>query len=280
MTDAVILRKKGLGKNGCKYIANGMKNKVEVINISEEYPKTSPDFVFRWGTTENVAGAKQINTPNAICSTSDKRKFRKKLASLGLAPKFWEDLSSLQESGFKNPVIVRPAFHQRSEDIYLCETLTQIQSALDKIDTTDGFYISEYIPKVAEFRVFVAQNRAVWMIEKIPEDKTAITWGCIQDGDFEYVYWSDWNLAVVENAIRSFDEGPLHFGAVDVLLDKSGKAYTLEINTAPWLTPYYGESIGKVFDYMIDEKTSRFEINPGKSWKNFIHPAISKEAVL
>lgn len=274
-----ILRNKGTGAKACAYIADSMEREVSVVRADEGQPYDQ-DVLIRWGSGAEGSGKKALNTAKAIYGTSDKRNFRRRLAEKDLAPRYWDDLYSLQKSGFKNPVIVRPTYHQRSEEIYLCETLSQVQKVLDKESMNEGYYISEFIDKVKEYRAFVAQGRIVFMIEKFPPDKKSVSWGCVADGDFEFCYWSEWPLAVAKCAVDSFLQSGLHFGAVDVLLDKSGKAYTLEINTAPYLTPFYAERVAKVLDYMIDKESSRLpEIPENATWKNFIHPAITEKAI-
>lgn len=234
------------------------------------------DFHFRWGYTGDLPGrATVVNTVEAIYETCDKAKFRMKLAEAGLAPRTATDIKGFRNQQFF-PVIIRPAEHQRSEHLYVANDAWDVMDVLPKVGR--DFYISEKIEKEREFRVMIVNGRVVWVIEKMPEDRKAVSWGCIREGDFEYVGWDDWNKNVIENAIASFNLSKLDFGAVDVIVDKKGKAYTLEINTAPYLTTYYAETIGKAFKWIIENGKERIKNRPFKGWRDVIHPAVSKEA--
>lgn len=269
----IIKRFGKMGAKMCPIIAEVAG--LEVKTAEEATPKGT-EYVFRWGYTGNIAnGPKIVNKTAAILETCDKAKFRKKLADAGLAPK-----TALDIKGFRNeqffPVIIRPAEHQRSEHLYVANDAWDIMDILPKVGRE--FYISQKIEKVKEFRVMVVSGRIVWMIEKLPKDKNAVSWGCVQDGDFEYVGWDEWPKNVVEVALKSFELSELDFGAIDIIVDKGGKAYTLEINTAPYLTEYYAKTIGKSFKWIVEKGRDRFPIREYKGWRDAIHPGVSKEA--
>lgn len=234
------------------------------------------EYFFRWGYTGELPGrATIVNTTAAIYETCDKAQFRMKLAEAGLAPRTATDIKEFRKQQFF-PAILRPAEHQRSEHLYVANDAWDVMDILPKVGK--DFYISEKIEKVKEFRVMIVQGRVVWVIEKMPEDRNAVSWGCIREGDFEYVGWDDWDKNVIENAIASFNLSKLDFGAVDVIVDKKGKAYTLEINTAPYLTKYYAQTIGKAFKWIVANDKDRFPVRAFKGWRDAIHPAVSKEA--
>ena len=59
---------------------------------------------------------------------------------------------------------------------------------------------------------------------------------------------SAWNLALVASAIEVAHVLGLKFGAVDYLVDASGRAYILEVNTTPGLKWFHAPSAGPVVD--------------------------------
>jgi D-alanine-D-alanine ligase-like ATP-grasp enzyme len=80
-------------------------------------------------------------------------------------------------------------------------------------------------------------------------------------------------MDVIRNAIRAVELAGLDFGAADVIVDGTGKAYTLEVNTAPWLSPYYAKQIGLALKYMIaGGKTEKIDPSEMTDWKKAIHP--------
>lgn len=241
--------------------------------------------VIRWGTTANIPnGPHIINKSNAINETSNKGAFRSKASAKGLAPKtflnvgdFIKFTDECVDKGIEIPqVIVRPQFHSRSENLFFCEDKKSLDKALEKCG--NDYYISEYIKKEKEYRVFVAQGRPFIVAEKNHKNKTDISWGCVDEGTLDYIEWESWPLEIVKVATESFNLSKLHFAAVDVMV-KDGKAYFLECNTAPEVWKYYGQCFGRVFTWMIKNHSKRIPIVDYKNWKNCIHPAMSESAI-
>lgn len=261
------------------YIKNESDD-MKIITKEDQLPVfTGDDHVIRWGTTRHVPnGVKIINKASKIKETSNKGMFRKKAADAGLAMPTWIDLKSyLRDIEEFVPVIVRPLHHERSEHVYMCNTIGEVGQAVDKIG--NEFYISHYIPKEKEYRVFVAQGRPFIVVEKMPVDRSAVTWGCVEAGTFEYIPWDEWPEDVVRVANESFLLSGLDFAAIDIIY-KDGKAYFLEANTAPEILGYYGASFAKVFKHMFAKGRERIPVIDYTNWKNCIHPAMSVKAVV
>lgn len=280
----VLLRRKELGNN-CGSIANEMKGMK--ICMPTEVPKDA-NWIVRWGTTTRLPAinnkANVINFASAIIETSDKGTFRAKVNAMGLTPKTWLTFDELanEKGDIPEAVIIRTRHHERSEGINLCYNADDAEKAIKKIN--GPYYISEYVKKDREFRVFVANGRAFMVFEKKPKNKTDVSWGCVEEGALQYVAWSEWPVHVVENAIKAFNLSNLHFGAVDVM-EKAGRAYFLEINTAPEVWPYYGQRFADIFKWMIKKATGAAAREPivvknFKDWKSMIHPAITEKAIV
>lgn len=280
----IILTASDFGHNTF-YIADAMKDTKRVK--SNELPVIKDDdWVIRWGCTARINNdkARVINRKSAIRETVEKGVFRRKVADIGFAPRTWMSREEFAFAiVFNNmpfvPVIVRPQVHQRSENLYFCRTLDEVSEACN--DINGPLYISEYIEKQKEYRAFVANGRVMIMAEKVPVDRDAITWGCVEDGELEYIAWSEWLPEVAQCAIESFNLSKLDFAAIDIMW-KDGKAYFLEANTAPEVWRYYGECFAKVFTYMTtgDKGRDRIPVKDYTNWKHYIHPAISNKAVL
>ena len=160
MTYGLLIRKDSERKS-CDAIHELMHNKTAVRCTGEEWPDDLK-VVFRWGCTANVPVKTVVNKANAIHLVNDKSAFRHKLRSnKENVPITWfpEDslkylLSNPIEKNF--PVIVRPNTHERGVNFFKCETIEKVYEALDKVG--ESYYISKFIDKVKEFRVFVVQN--------------------------------------------------------------------------------------------------------------------------
>ncbi len=274
----VLLRRKDIGNN-CHFIADNFPGKkLEIVDPTVDF--TGVEWMIRWGTTTPIGNNKinVINRASAITETSKKGTFRLKAHKAGLTPRTWTSLAELGKEEHVEAVIIRPMTHERGENITLCKTLPELEAAIKKCGGEGKYYISDYVQKTQEFRVFVASGRAFMVFEKQPKDKKAVSWGCVEEGALKYVKWSEWNEAVVTNAIGAFNLSKLDFGAVDVIV-KDGKAYFLEINTAPEVWEYYGQRFGEVLNHMIEKGRDRIPLTPNQGWKGMIHPAITDKAV-
>lgn len=277
-----IFRGKEFGHN-TKYIADNSRN-MKIVRSDEAFPNDA-EYVIRWGTQAKIPnGPKIINKRRAIKETCNKGQFRAKAAAKGLAPNTWLNIGDFIAWCQKNAdrdvqVIVRPEFHSRSEDLFFCKNKQDLDAAIAKIG--GNYYISEYIKKDREVRVFVANGRALVVAEKNPKDKKGVTWGCVEEGTLDYTNWEDWEEDILRVAIEAFNLSELDFAAIDVMV-KDGKAYFLEANTAPEVWEYYGKTFAKAFAHMTanDEGRNRIPVIDYKNWKNCIHPCMSEKAVL
>lgn len=263
------------------YIKNNLPG-LTIITKEEALPAfTKDDTVIRWGTSRHIPnGPKIINKSKAMGETSEKGKFRKKVADAGHAPKTWLNTSDWAFHALEHgitPTIVRPLVHQRSEALHFCNTLDEVKAAVNACGAS--YYISEYIKKEKEFRVFIAQGRPFIVVEKNPPDKEAVTWGCVEQGTFDYIAWEDWDESVVRCAVESFNLSALDFAAIDIIY-KDGQAFFLEANTAPEILGYYGQCFAKVFGYMFEKGRERIPVSSYENWKNIIHPAMSGKAII
>lgn len=277
----ILLRRNWTGFDSCKAIADNSQN-FQIINKDKEAIPNDLNYVFRWGTTSNVPSGKIINKASAIHKVFDKRGFRKLLSDNGMAPRTWLDFGDLLDNwmpltesllGSSGKVIIRPKNHEAGNDLVVSDSLSGVYKACQKFGE---YYISEYIQKDKEYRVFFVSGRAVAVIEKIPVDKNAVSWGCVTEGQFRYIPWSEWPIDVVKMALDSASLSGLDFGAVDIMY--KDRPYILEINTAPHISYYYGKCYALAFDYIIENGPAMIPYKDG--WKGMIHPAIFEGATI
>jgi glutathione synthase/RimK-type ligase-like ATP-grasp enzyme len=236
------------------------------------------EVCIRWGCTSNVASKNVLNTAKAIHVVNDKPGFRKALEGMQLAPETWYNPDDVPPNVLGNQgVIVRPAKHAQGRNIFYCNTWQELQDAWRKCA---GGYISEFIMKEREFRVYVVQGRAVAVAEKIPEDKKAVAWNHARGSTFVNVRWDAWPLQAVRKSIEAFNVSGLDFGGVDVMVDEEGKAFIIEINSAPSLTSEYRQQcMAKAFDYIAEHGKDKIPLVKEKGgYLKFIHPAINDRA--
>ena len=285
---AVILRRRKLGRTSCREISRLMKQPSYVFRNDRPAARIALalneiGFTFRWGTTSNlpVEGTTVVNTAEAIHRVNDKLEFRRLLNEKGLCPQSYFHEVDVSWPADGRGFIIRPRQHAQGRQLYHVHTDEELVDVIDRLGS-NNYYISEYIPKVAEYRVFVAQGRAVWVAQKTPGNPEDIAWNVDKGGRFDNVRWDDWPLKVVKTAIEAFNLSGLDFGGVDVMVGPDGSVYVLEINSAPSQTsPYRQSCVAKVFDYIIENgKQSIPLIEDRGNYRKFIHPAVCERAIL
>lgn len=284
---AIILRRRKLGRTSAREVSRFAReagnNLVEYRN-DKLFPE-NVDMVFRWGTTSNLPYkvASVVNTSEAIHFVADKKTSRMVFAEKGLAPKSWTNFDDVPAEALEGPsegLIVRRATHHQGKYLHLCKSLPELVRACSMYP--EGYYISEYVKKVAEYRVFFAQGRAVWVAKKTPADEQAVAWNVAKGGRFDNVRFDDWPLKAIRISREAFLLSGLDFGGVDVMLDEDGNAYVLEINSAPSQTsPYRQECTSKAFSYIMRHGKGVIGVTKERGgWRKFIHPAINNEAIM
>ena len=277
MTTAVILRRKKLGKTSCNGIVQFSHSDIQVVRNDAVIP--AADVYIRWGCTSTIPHIDSsivVNTTGPIHTVGDKAGFRAILDAVALCPRTWFDVLDVPPR--ECPVIVRPQVHAQGKQVYFCESSAQMFNAIERCGP--GYYISKFIDKVAEYRVFVAQGRAVWVAKKTPGNPEDVAWNVARGGRFDNVRWSDWPIKGVKLAIRGFLLSELDFGGVDIMVDAENNWYILEINSAPSQTsPYRQECVAKVFDYIIENGKDTIPIADRiGGYLKFIHPTLDYSA--
>ena len=270
-----IIRRRKLGMSSAKGIAQFSKTGIGWVRSDK--PLSDDDLYIRWGCTANIPCKNVLNTAAAIHQVNDKAGFRMVLDEHELCPKTWTDVGGLHPREFEWGIIFRPATHSRGRNIWLCHSRDEVErlSAVHR-----DYYLSEYIDKVKEYRVCVVQGRAVWVAEKTPTDVNDLAWNVANGGRFDNVRWDDWPLKAVKKSIEAFNLSDLDFGGVDIMVDKDGECYVVEINSAPSLTsPYRQECMAKAFDWIVLKGKKRMTLVAERGgYSKFIHPAVCERA--
>lgn len=272
-----IIRRRKLGMSSCKGIAEHSKTGIQWVRGDRKLP--ADELYIRWGCTVNVPCRNVINKATAIHLVNDKMAFRLLLEDHELCPATWTHFNDVPFNVLEGGVVVRPAKHAQGKRLWLCDDKEQLAFVcLNKAGI--GYYISEYIPKVAEYRVFVVSGRVVCVAKKTPADPEAIAWNVAKGGRFDNVRFNNWPIKALRMSIEAFKLSGLDFGGVDVMVDEDGECYILEINSAPSLTsPYRQSCMAKAFDYIVENGKNVIPLIEEKGgYLKFIHPAICERA--
>lgn len=273
-----LFRRRKLGKTSCENIALHSDGLLEVYRNDDAHIPAG-DIVFRWGCTSNLPGRPTIiNQARAIHWVGDKKTSRLRFANEGLAPRSSGTWQEWVRDHNTYPVIVRPKVHAQGRHLWKANNQNELFHICE--GRAEEYYVSEYIQKEAEYRVFVAQGRAVWVARKTPGNPEDIAWNVARGGRFDNVRWGEWPLGVVDVAIRAFNLTELDFGGVDVMV-RGEEVYVLEINSAPSQTSEYRQTcVGKVFAWIIRNGKERMAVGRNGRYLKYIHPALDDKAIL
>lgn len=273
-----IIRRRKLGRTSVREIVKYMETPAKALRSDR---RAFPDDLYiRWGCTANVPCKDVLNRSEAIHRVNDKVGFRKLLNEHNLCPKTWLNYHELSQEDMDKGVVIRPAKHSQGKHTYLATTSFEVGKYA--YICGENYYLSEYVSKVAEYRVFVVSGRVACVAEKTPANKDDLAWNVAKGGRFDVTPWKEWPLRAVKTAIEAFSLSGLDFGGVDVMVDSEGKPYVLEINSAPSLTsPYRQQCMAKCFDYIVRNGKAIIPlIEERGGYSKFIHPAVCDHAKL
>jgi glutathione synthase/RimK-type ligase-like ATP-grasp enzyme len=236
--------------------------------------------VFRWGCTSNIPereGVVVVNTAASIHWCSNKRQGRLDMQDAGVSvPTTWVTLESMPIAMY-GKIVLRKATHAQGRDLWVYDLNDEEQRMAFAAHTRQlgSWYAADLIDKVAEYRVAVIQNRVAWVAQKTPGNPDDVAWNVAQGGRFDNVKWGNWPAAVIKEALAAAKVSGTDFCGVDVMTTEDGKAYVLEVNSAPSQTSAYRQScFAKCFDHIVTNGKAHFG-DPAKfGWKSTIHPAL------
>lgn len=273
-----IIRRRKLGLTSIRGICAASQSGIQYANNWEGIPED--DVYIRWGCTSNVPNreAHIINSAVGIHRVSDKAGFRRLMQEEGqqLCPPTYFSMPAVEDSNPEGPWIVRTATHAQGRGLWFCTNHAELRNAIAQAGA--GCYVNDYIPKVAEFRVFILQGRVVWVAQKTPANPDTVAWNVAKGGRFDNVRWGEWCPAVIDNALQVWELTGLHFSGIDVMLDAGGNAWCVEANSAPSQTsPYRQTCVAKAFDYMValgNYNRRTFPATTFTDWRSVIHPGV------
>lgn len=148
----------------------------------------------------------------------------------------------LSELGFELPCVVKVCSGGSSLGVYIPETETEYESALDECFAMEGDVLIEEYIRGREFAVPVIAGKACPIIEIIPKSGWFDYENKYQEGRTDEVCPAQID-AETTNAMQRAAEracealGIQVYARPDFLMDSEGRIYCVEINTLPGLTP-------------------------------------------
>ena len=203
--------------------------------------------IINWGcSTPPLTQVPMINSPEGVALAANKLRFYRSMDAAGVrVPKWttefgeartWENVvSRLTLTGYGGKGIVLG-------------------------HDPRGKVFTKYVKKDRELRVHVFDGNACIVQEKrrkldVPDH--LVNWR-VRNHNNGFVYASELagavNLSVYQDCIKAVKSLGLTFGAVDIMITKSGKSFVLEVNTAPGLYGSTKYEYAKYLNQIIMDK--------------------------
>lgn len=256
---SVLLLKQGLG--------------AKVIKREGSKFSGTNKVVINWGSSDmnlELLKAKVINHPEAVAIASDKLKFFNKASQAINIPEYTQDKGLVKEWLYKDCTVFARETLVGSGGVGII--ILNGVTGLERLKKLNSPLYVKYIPKVDEYRVhviggvvvdfqkkalkkeFIGNEKVDWKIRNLNNGFVFIREGVSPPKE------------VLDQAIKAVEICGLDFGAVDVIWNNHrGKAYVLEVNTAPGLE-------GQTVETYIDGLTNLYnkKKNKGKPANNMV----------
>ncbi len=228
------------GSASAKALASALGGKVLKLENSKFIPRAG-DVIINWGCTEHQTLFDYelptfLNYYSDLKKVTNKKFFFEMMIDQGLSediPKFWTNKAEIPDEAF--PIVCRTVLAGHSG--------AGIVLASDSDGLVDCSLYVQYVKKEEEYRVHVGRKPEGCVVIAVQkkakrQDAEEVNWQ-IRNHQNGFIYKRN-DISppekVISSAISALEASGLDFGAVDVIWNKKkGKAYVLEINTAPGL---------------------------------------------
>jgi carbamoylphosphate synthase large subunit len=221
--------------DGANAIAERMGIKKIALRNSK-YVGKPEDIIINWGSStlpETFDNVTVINTPECVAVAVDKLKCFDRLSDGGVrTPGYTTDIRRAHRwIDLDHEVVVRHKLNGAGGEGI------EIVSDVDALPQAPLYTL--YVKKKSEWRVHVAFDKVIHIARKVrdPEHPVdMVNWKVRNkaNGFIFQIHNEDIPRDVIEQARRAVEALGLHFGAVDVVFnEQQGRAYVLEVNTAP-----------------------------------------------
>lgn len=204
------------------------------------------DVVINWGSTKPVGfnARTVLNAPHLVPTATNKLKAFQAMAQSNVSTVPWTaDNAVVDEWSKENFTIIgrQTLTGHSGQGIIIMEKGEPVLPAL---------LYTKYIYKIREYRVHVVCGKIVDTQQKVRDPhKVPLSWK-VRSHENGFIFTRNTLTADASRdalAISACGALGLDFGAVDIIEDKKGDLYVLEINSAPGLEGQTIQSYGKAF---------------------------------
>jgi D-alanine-D-alanine ligase len=149
--------------------------------------------------------------------------------------------TNLSDYGMELPAVVKACNGGSSVGVVLVKKEEQYQEALDICFELDNQVLIEDYIEGREFSVGVIDRKALPIVEIIPKEGWYDYENKYKDGATQHVCPAHLNSELTEKMMRVAEDacnaiGCVPYARADVMMDKDGNMYCLEVNTLPGMT--------------------------------------------
>lgn len=249
-----------IGSRSAKALSEALGGKLLKLEGSAFQPRENKKVV-NWGSSE--CPWEGLNTGVGIKAVSNKLVWFRHLKNLQdtfpqmSLPRVPNWTSSRTEAlGWGVPVMARTVLNGHSGQGIVYKEATEVA------DLPEAPLYVQYIPKEAEYRVHVFNNEVIDVQRKIRDPEREPSDWKIRSHQNGFIYTRNDSEGraykdvvetdVITQSKRALACSGLVFGGVDVVVNKKGHAYVLEVNSAPGLegasVEVYRDAIKKYYD--------------------------------
>jgi len=163
------------------------------------------------------------------------------------------------------PIISRPFVHSKGKNFIVLNTIKEFNAHYSPAT----HYYAEFIDKQLEFRAHVGHGKVLRLMAKQNPNNGNLAWNIAANrggnvaedvGGFKVIRWNNAEpyLDVLKQSVHAVEALGLDCGGVDVMF-KDGKAYVLEVNTAPTLNscPTTAKRWGMYWNWLFNSESRR-----------------------
>lgn len=206
----------------------------------DRFHKVKPgDMIINWGVSTAIPVPVHYNVPHAIQKASNKLQAFIQMDDNGVkCVDFTEDAKeALKWCQAGQTVVARTKLTGHSGDGILIIEKGKVTSLAQMMEYEAPLY-TRYIFKEREYRVHVVGGKVIDTQRKIKDPEKEVTSWKVRSHDNGFIFARNGiDPSKVRNdmAVKACGSLGLDFGAVDIIQDKAGTYYVLEVNTAPGL---------------------------------------------
>jgi glutathione synthase/RimK-type ligase-like ATP-grasp enzyme len=212
--------------------------------------------VLRLGSTTESDIPIQINSVDAVKTSSSKLLMKAAFREAGVNTPKWGDSYDVLNGNLKFPIVAKKIFGSRGNGLVKVDDIEQFNMLLDEETFDTSYYFEEYHNYTKEYRLHVTKDGSFYTCRKMLKEDTPEEERYFRN-DSNCVWYVETNTLfnkpvcwpeLERQCVAALAEVGLDVGAFDVRVNKTGEKFKLiEVNSAP----SFGEGTAQAYRKML-----------------------------